>query len=110
MTSARRGKHTSDVEVTNVSARGFWILLDDRELFLPFRRFPWFRRAAIDHLLNVERPRRDHLHWPDLDVDLTVDSIEHPERYPLMSKARPGSIGRAVDRANGKPSGRRRDA
>jgi hypothetical protein len=25
------------------------------------------------------------LHWPDLDVDLHVDSIEHPERYPLVA-------------------------
>jgi hypothetical protein len=29
-----------------------------------------------------ERPQPQHLYWPDLDVDLSVDSIEHPERYP----------------------------
>jgi hypothetical protein len=29
------------------------------------------------------------LHVPDLDVDLTVDSLEHPERYPRVSEARP---------------------
>lgn len=27
-------------EVTNVSQHGFWILLDDQELFLPFDEFP----------------------------------------------------------------------
>ncbi len=26
------------------------------------------------------------LRWPDLDVDLAVHSIEHPEHYPLTSK------------------------
>ena len=26
---------------------------------------------------------------PDLDVDLAVESIEHPEKYPLVSKAQP---------------------
>ena len=26
------------------------------------------------------------LYWPDLDVDLAVESIEHPERFPLVSK------------------------
>ncbi|MCG8467585.1 MAG: hypothetical protein MJB57_05155 [Gemmatimonadetes bacterium] len=36
---------------------------------------------------DVERPRPDHLRWPRLDIDLTVESIEHPERYPLRSRA-----------------------
>jgi len=39
-------------------------------------------------LTAVERPSPHHLHWPDLDVDLSVESIEHPERYPLTSKVR----------------------
>lgn len=81
------GTATSGVEVTNISRNGFWLLLDDRELFLPFEEFPWFRRASVESILHVERPRPQHLHWPDLDVDLTVDSIEHPERYPLKAKA-----------------------
>lgn len=89
MRSVRRGKRTSRVEVTNVSANGFWLLLDDRELFLPFDRFPWFLEVPIRALLKVERPQSHHLHWPDLDVDLAVESIEHPERYPLVSRARP---------------------
>jgi hypothetical protein len=41
----------------------------------------------VDAILNLERPVPQHLRWPDLDVDLAVDSIEHPERYPLTSKA-----------------------
>jgi hypothetical protein len=24
--------------------------------------------------------------WPDLDVDLEIDSLRHPERYPLVIK------------------------
>jgi len=63
-----------------------WIFLGDRELFLPFKEFPWFRGAVIDHLLNVQRPSEQHLYWPDLDVDLAVESIEHPERFPLKAK------------------------
>ncbi len=42
MRSELRGAHTSDVEVTNVSPHGFWLLVDDRELFVPFKTFPWF--------------------------------------------------------------------
>lgn len=89
MRSERRGERTLVAEVTNVSANGFWLLVDERELFVPFKQFPWFRAASIGQLLNVQRPHRHHLYWPDLDVDLAVDSIEHPERYPLVSKARP---------------------
>jgi hypothetical protein len=89
MKSAQLGKLTSEVEVTNISKHGFWLLLDGRELFLPFAEFPWFRDVPVGKLLNVELPHAHHLYWPDLDVDLAVESIEHPERYPLVSKMGP---------------------
>lgn len=77
------GTATSGVEVTHISRHGFWILLDERELLLPFDEFPWFARAPVGAILNVERPQPHYLRWPELDVDLEVDSIEHPERYLL---------------------------
>ena len=80
------GSITLEVEVTNISRHGFWIYLEDRELFLPFEEFPWFSRAPIGAILNVERPHAHHLYWPDLNVDLSVASIEHPERFPLTAK------------------------
>jgi len=88
MTSAAPGTTTSAVEVTNVSKHGFWLLLQDQEVFVPFTEFPWFRDAPIGHLLNVHLPSPHHLYWPDLDVDLAVDSLFHPERFPLVSRAR----------------------
>ena len=87
MKSAKLGKLTSPVEVTNVSVHGFWLLLQNREYFLSFETFPWFKDAPIGQLVNVELPSAHHLYWPDLDVDLAVESIEHPERFPLVSKA-----------------------
>jgi hypothetical protein len=80
------GTATSQAEVTNISQHGFWLFLGDRELFLPFEEFPWFVNAPVRAILNVERPQPDHLYWPDLDVDLSVESIEHPERFPLKAK------------------------
>lgn len=88
MKSAKLGKRTSDVEITNVSKHGFWLLIKDTERFIPFDQFPWFRDAPIGHLLNVELPSPHHLHWPDLDVDIAVESIDHPDRFPLVSKVR----------------------
>jgi hypothetical protein len=85
MTYAKRGTVTSVVEVTNVSPHGLWLLLDEREVFLPYDQFPWFREAPIGKIVHVELPSPGHLYWPELDVDLEVESVLHPERYPLMS-------------------------
>ncbi len=62
------------------------MLIDGRELFLPFEDFPWFKQATVEAVLRLERPTPGHLRWPDLDVDLALNSNEHPERYPLKSK------------------------
>jgi hypothetical protein len=82
------GTSTSRVEVTNISAQGVWLLADTKELFLPYVQFPWFKDAKVSAILKVEEPRRGHFYWPDLDVDLTVEIIEHPERFPLVAKSK----------------------
>jgi hypothetical protein len=87
--SAQLGKRTSAAEVLSISSNGLWLLVDDREYFLAFTVFPWFKRAPVNKVLNVERPTAGHLYWPDLDVDIAVESIEYPERFPLVSKERP---------------------
>ena len=86
MTSAALGTNISSVEVTNISQHGFWVLLNDEELFLPFSDFPWFRDVAIGKILHVELSSPNHLYWPDLDVDLAVESIRNPEHFPLVSQ------------------------
>ena len=89
MKSAARGKRTSAAEVTTVTPKGFSLLVGSRELFVSFRACPWFRDASIGQLTNVQLPSPHHLYWPDLDVDLAVESLEHPERYPLVSRVQP---------------------
>jgi len=101
MKSSAHGKSTSSVEVTNVSKHGFWILLDERELFVSFEHFPWFEDASIGRICNVERPQVHHLYWPDLDVDLAVESIEHPERFPLVSKVQANKALQPTRKARG---------
>lgn len=95
MKSAVLGQHTSQVEVTNVSTHGFWILIGEQELFAPFEEFPWFKDASIGEITRVELPSPHHLYWPDLDVDLAVESLTYTERYPLVSRAQPGKRLRA---------------
>ncbi len=81
------GIATSAAEVTHISKHGFWVLLGDEELLLPFEHFPWFKAATVEQISNVERPSANHLYWPSLDVDLAVESIRHPEAYPLISRS-----------------------
>ena len=86
MNSSTHGMTTSDVEVTNISGHGLWLLVSGRELFLAYADFPWFKEASIAEVLNVEQHSAGHFHWPDLDVDLSLASIENPKKYPLTAK------------------------
>jgi hypothetical protein len=81
------GTVTLAAEVTNVSKHCLWLLIGDEELAGPFSRFPWFKSATIEQLTNVERPTENHLYWPAIDIDLSVESIRKPESFPLVSKA-----------------------
>jgi hypothetical protein len=79
------GAPTSEVEVTHVSSHGVWLYAGGRELFMPYTEFPWFKDVPLGTILNVEEPSPDHFYWPDLDVDLTAEIIEHPERFPNLA-------------------------
>ena len=81
------GTSTFPVEVTNVSRHGLWLLVGDEELFLPFEHFPWFRDASIEKISVVERQTADHLFWPLLDIDLSVESIRTPNAFPLVARS-----------------------
>ena len=85
MKSKTTGTFISEVEVLNVSPRGFWLWVSDREHFLGFEDFPWFKSATNDQICNVTKVSEDHLYWPKLDVDLSLASIEHPEQFPLKA-------------------------
>ena len=83
MKSLTLGKSTSAVEVVSISKRGFWLQVQGDEHFLSFKLFPWFKDAKVAAVLKVKLLHHEHLYWPDLDVDLELESIKHPEKYPL---------------------------
>jgi len=92
MNSSKPGEGTLPVEIGNIDRFGFWLLVGDSEYFLSYEDFPWFREAKVADILNVELVHDTHLYWPVLDVDLCVESLERPERYPLVS-SQPDSAG-----------------
>ena len=80
------GTTTSEAEVTNISRHCFWLLLGNEELAVPFTEFPWFAKGTVEQISDVQRPSLDHLYWPRLDIDLSVQSIRNPGGFPLISK------------------------
>ena len=86
MSSKPHGNITSGAEITNISAHGVWLLAGDKELFMPYEHFPWFKDVPVGKVLNVEEPVPGHFYWPELDVDLSIEMIEHPDRFPLAAK------------------------
>ncbi|MCF7984122.1 MAG: DUF2442 domain-containing protein [Thiohalocapsa sp.] len=87
MSSLAHGNSISEVEVTNISAHGVWLLAHGTEYFMSYDDFPWFKDKTVKAIVYVEEQSPGHFYWPDLDVDLTREIIEHPERFPLQSKS-----------------------
>jgi len=83
MSSKTRGKSIPAVEITNILSNGIWLWARGKELFMAYDDFPWFKDVPLRKILKVEEPASGHFYWPDLDVDLTDEIIEHPEKYPL---------------------------
>ncbi len=88
MSLLRLGKDISEVEVSNISIHGIWLLVRDKEFFLPFEKFPWFKDKPISAIFNVIEISPGHFYWPLLDIDLSEEIIEHPERFPLVAHCR----------------------
>lgn len=78
------GKLTSiKAEIQNISSQGIWVLVNDHEFFMSFKEFPWFLKATIEQIYNLEFFHGKHLHWPLLDIDVDLESLKYPEAYPL---------------------------
>ena len=93
MKSLKPGKSIS-VSVENITPFGIWIFVKEKEYFLSYKDYPYFREQTLKSIQNVQLLHDFHLYWPDLDVDLEIDNLVNPEEYPLKSRitqARPTS-------------------
>ena len=69
-----------------INSQGIMLCVDGNDYFLSYNRVPWMKDAAIRSVLNVQKEGQSAVSWPDLDVDLEIESLKHPERYPLVMK------------------------
>jgi hypothetical protein len=84
MKSSRTGTSISkEIEVFNISSHGLWLYVNGKEYFLSYQEYPWFRDAKVKEIFDVVLLHGIHLYWPQLDVDLEIDSLDHPDQYPL---------------------------
>ncbi len=77
------GQSISEVEVSHIDIHGLWLAVGDKEYFLSYDEYPWFKEAKVGEILNVQLLHGFHLHWPELDVDLEIDSLSNPQQHPL---------------------------
>lgn len=80
------GIDISPNEITNIGPLGFWLLIDETEYFVPFEDYPRFKQARVFEIFNLQRLSPDQFHWPDLDIDIELDALKTPEKYPLAWK------------------------
>lgn len=85
MKLSRRGE-TILVSVENITPFGIWLFVKGREYFLSYKEYPYFRDQTLKSIQAVQLLHGYHLYWPELDVDLEIDNLENPEKYPLKSK------------------------
>jgi len=85
MKSVQPGKNIS-VSVENITPFGLWLFVKEREYFLSYKDYPYFKDQTLRAIQNVHLLHGYHLYWPELDVDLEIDNLEHPEKYPLRFK------------------------
>ena len=83
MKSCNIGANISNPEILNISKDGIWLYVEKKEYFLSYGGFPWFKNAKISDIYDVRMAHAKHLYWPHLDVDLDLDCLENPEKYPL---------------------------
>lgn len=69
-----------------INAQGIMLSVLGQDYFISYNRIPWMRDASIKSVLNVQMCGSEAIEWPDLDVDLEIESLKHPERYPLVIK------------------------
>ncbi len=84
MKSQTLGTNTSEIEVLNIDSHGVWLYVRGKEYFLSYEEYPWFKEARIADIINVELLHDFHIHWPGLDVDLSLTSLEDPSKTPLV--------------------------
>jgi hypothetical protein len=67
-------------------AEGILIDVCGYDYYISYSRVPWFKNAKVSDIFNVKMCGIEGIRWENLDVDLEIDSLKYPEKYPLVMK------------------------
>lgn len=88
-TAAQHRDTTPIAYVQVITQTGFWFFLANELYWIDYEDFPVFADAAPDEIKNFEIYGNEDFHWPDLDVDIELESLLFPERFPLRARTLP---------------------
>lgn len=88
-TNSKNNSQLTSVAVLMINSQGMMLNVQGQDYFVSYNRVPWLRDARVSSALNVRMSGSRAIEWPELDVGLEIESLKHPERYPLVMKRSP---------------------
>ena len=85
-TTLKSNSQDTSVSVLMINDKGIMLSVKGNDYFISYNRMPWIKNASITDALNVQMSGRNAIEWPTLNIDLEIDSLKHPKRYPLIMK------------------------
>jgi len=83
----KEGGRNTFLKVVSITPTHIVLHINAEEFLVPFTRVPWFHNAKVEDVFDVRMNGDDEIRWDKLDIDLAVDSLKHPEKYPLVMKS-----------------------
>ncbi len=77
---------SSKNEVTNISAIGFWVIINDKEFFIAFSEYPMFKTMPAQDIFDFQLLSPNQLYWEKYDIDIELSALKEPESFPLVFK------------------------
>ena len=84
--NSSQNSYNTSVNVLMINSQGILLNVMGNDYFVSYNRLPWMKDASIRSVLKVQMAGVNAIEWPDLDVDLEINSLKHPEQYPLVMK------------------------
>ena len=92
-TTLNNNLQPTSVSVLMINAQGMMLSVLGQDYFVSYNRVPWLRDVRVSSALNVRMAGPNAIEWPELDVDLEIESLKHPERYRESQTSRTLSAG-----------------
>ena len=84
--NSNKNTEISSVKILSINPEEIYLSVAGKDYFISYNKVPWFRNARVNEIMNVSMMGRMGIRWEDLDVDLEIDSLEHPEKYQHVIK------------------------